>query len=78
MDLKEKILGIIGIIVAGWLICPLPEISIIVGLFGGESVNRLFGVPRWMAWAFSGIGAVVGFFVVRRLGWWEKAMGLLN
>lgn len=67
-ELWEKIVTIVGIVVAIWLIFPLPEISILISLFGGESVSRILNVPRWVTYAGSIVGAIIGTLVLRKLG----------
>ena len=66
----KKIATAVGLIIAVWLLCPLPEISILIGLFGGKTLT-LF-VPRWAAYLLSMTGAVLGYLIMRRLGLIEK------
>lgn len=60
--LKKIITTIFGGLVLVWIICPLPEISIIVGLLGGKTMENF--LPRWFSWTLSFCGAVVGTAIV--------------
>lgn len=68
MDIKEKALAVLGMIVAVWLLCPLPEISIIIGLITGGSITKFLGLPSWTTWIGSIIGALIGYFVISKVG----------
>ena len=68
----KKIVKIVGILVAAWLLCPLPEISLIVGFLTGTSVHEMFHIPAWSAYAGSLIGSLVATLILRELGWIEK------
>lgn len=68
----EKVLSVLGLIVAIWLLCPLPEISIIIGLIGGSSVHAYFEIPAWSSYVGSIIGAIIGTLVLKKLSWLEK------
>lgn len=69
-DIWKKIVAIVGVIVAIWLISPIPEVSIIVGLFGGKTLS--YFIPTWAAYSAAIAGAIIGFFIVRRLNLIEK------
>lgn len=74
----KKILTIVGLIVAIWLLCPLPEISLLVGFLTGSSVHAYFNVPAWTAYVGSLIGAIIGTIVLRKLGWISKMKNFIR
>lgn len=63
---------IVGIIIAVWLLCPLPEISILIGFFGGTTIHNYFNLPAWSAYAGSLTGALIGYLIMRYFGWIER------
>lgn len=73
MDLKsiwKKIVAAAGIIIFIWLVIPIPEISIVVGLLGGKALTLY--IPPWMAYLASFVGALVGWLIIRRLDLLQK------
>lgn len=60
----KKIVAVLGAITAIWLISPLPEVSIIVGIFGGKTLEQV--IPPWLAWVSIIVGVIVGWVIVRR------------
>ena len=62
VNIKEKIIAIIGAIVLIWLLSPVPEISIIFGLLGWKVLPfswpyRILGIV---------VGLIIGFYLTRR------------
>ena len=66
----KKLATILGIIIAIWLLSPIPEVSIIIGLFGGKTLT--FFIPRWAAYLIGFAGAAISYVVMKKLGITEK------
>lgn len=61
-DVKEKVAAVFGVLVIAWIVCPLPEISILVGLVSGKTMSSF--LPRWFSWTLAFCGAVIGTAIV--------------
>ncbi|KXA94138.1 hypothetical protein AKJ37_07940 [candidate division MSBL1 archaeon SCGC-AAA259I09] len=56
----KKIVAVAGIVVAVWLATPVPEVSIVVGVLGGETLSGWF--PWWLSWPGAAAGVIVGWY----------------
>ena len=69
----KKLATVVGIVIAVWLLSPIPEVSIIIGFFSGETLT--FFIPRWAAYILGFAGAGVSYLIMRKLGLIEKIKG---
>lgn len=72
MDLKKKIGSIIGVIIAFWILCPLPELSILFGLLTGGTASTYFNVPWWSSWLIAVFSVPIGYLVFNKVGLLDK------
>ena len=66
----KKLVTIVSIIIAVWILCPIPEVSLIIGFFGGKTLT--FFIPRWAAYIIGFAGAGISYVIMKRLGLIEK------
>lgn len=72
MDLKKKISTILAFAVFLWILCPLPEVSIVVSLITGESVTRMFDIPSYSRWVIIAVTVPVGWYIFDRIDILDK------
>lgn len=63
-NLKKKILTLLGLLILVWWLCPIPEISIILGILGWKVVP--------LSWHYKILGVVGGVCIGLILGYYLK------
>lgn len=78
IGMKKKIVAVLGLIGAIWILSPLPEVSIIVGYVTGKSLTVMLGLPWYFTWIAVGLSVPFGWFILDEIGVMERVEGYID